>query len=268
MLPERHRQRLLWEYRLRRLVVGTSSQREFRRLEHRGAATNTNDPPVGVRVRVLDGRPVWVRPGTTDASTLVDTFWWAYHLPPKEMDLGQMHTIWDLGSNVGFTVAHFAQLCPAARVVGVELDGTNAAMARTNVTPWAERCEVVQAGVWTEDGTVSYRRDQGQEYGFRVAPLIQDDSEPNASAPALSLNSLLAEKGRGRIDFVKMDIEGAESRVLRENTEWAASVTAIKVEIHDPYSVPDCIADLHRLGFDTRADDKHPACVVGVRRPG
>ena len=64
---------------------------------------------------------------------------------------------------------------------------------------------------------------------------------------------------------MKMDIEGAERRVLRENTEWAASVHAIKVELHPPYSVSDCSADLQKLGFKTAVDRKHPACVIGTR---
>lgn len=266
LVPEGIRQRLLWALRVRRMLVGGSSQRAFRRLEDVPVGAGAAVTPVALRIRALAGRSVSVRPGTTDLTTLIDTFWWAYHLPPETLDRSEMRVIWDLGSNVGFTVAHLAQVCPASHVVGVELDSDNAAMATSNTAPWSDRCTVVQAGIWIEDGTLAYRQDPGQEYASRIEPLIQDASlAPNASAPALSLNTLLRREASPRIDYIKMDIEGAESRVLRENTEWAEAVRAIKVEIHEPYSVASCIADLEALGFDAAPDTKHHACVVGTR---
>lgn len=266
LIPRALRERLLAVGLLVRIVPDWRSYRRFRRLEKVTTSDGERQPLASVRVRALAGRSVVLRPGTTDPATLIDTFGWAYHLPPAELDRRGFQTIWDLGSNVGYTVAHLAQLCPSAHIVGVELDADNAAVARLNIAPWGERCELIQAAVWTEDGTLNYRREVGQEYGFRVAPLASEGSEPNASAPAISLNTLLQRDSAGQIDYVKMDIEGAESRVLRENTEWAASVQAIKVELHQPYSVSDCSADLQKLGFQTIADRKHPACVIGTRR--
>jgi hypothetical protein len=67
------------------------------------------------------------------------------------------------------------------------------------------------------------------------------------------------------IDYVKMDIEGAEREVLRSNTEWAERVRCIKVEVHHGYSKDDCIADLQRLGFQAYPDATHFICVVGIR---
>ena len=265
LIPRPVRERLLAVTRLLRLVPDRRSYREFRRLEKIAAGEGEAQPLASLRIRALSGRSVAVRPGTTDLTTLVDTFGWVYHLPPEELDRRSLRLIWDLGSNVGYTVAHLAHLCPAARIVGVELDADNAAVARMNIAPWSDRCQLIHAAVWIEDGTLSYRRVAGLEYGLRVAPLADDDSEPNATAPAISLNTLLLRDSPAQIDYVKMDIEGAESRVLRENTEWAASVRAIKVEIHSPYSVSDCSADLQRLGFQTIADSKHHACVIGTR---
>jgi hypothetical protein len=67
------------------------------------------------------------------------------------------------------------------------------------------------------------------------------------------------------IDFLKMDIEGAEAQVLRVNTDWARRVRCIKVEVHGPYTVEDCVRDLQALGFTARPDRKHPAGVVGLQ---
>jgi FkbM family methyltransferase len=268
LIPEETRQRLLSAAIRQRILVDASSRQTFRRLEQARANGPVQRDPLALRVRALGGETVWVRPGTTDVTTLVDTFWWAYHVPPAHTDRGGVRLIWDLGSNVGFTVAHFAAICPQASVVGVELDAGNAAMATRNTAAWSRRCEIVQAGAWVEDGTLSYRQDPGDEWGFRVAGAIHDEAvAPNATAPAISLNTLLSRGPADRVDYVKMDIEGAESRVLREHTEWAAAVRAIKVEVHEPYTVADCVADLAALGFAATVDTRHHACVVGTRAP-
>ena len=39
----------------------------------------------------------------------------------------------------------------------------------------------------------------------------------------------------------------------------------LTVEVHEPYTVEDCARDLEALGFETRVDPRHWACVIGVR---
>jgi hypothetical protein len=53
-------------------------------------------------------------------------------------------------------MADFVVRYPHARVIGVELDDVNAALARRNVEPWADRCHVVNAAVWSVDGDAWY----------------------------------------------------------------------------------------------------------------
>ena len=62
--------------------------------------------PLTVQPRALGGAPLLVRPGTTDAQVLDDTFVGLYHLPP--IDLPDGAVVLDLGGNVGYTAAHFA----------------------------------------------------------------------------------------------------------------------------------------------------------------
>jgi len=147
-----------------------------------------------------------------------------------------------------------------ARIIGVELDADNAALCRENVRPWADRCKLVEGAAWSADGEVMYERRRGCEQGFHVTR-----QHGNATAPAISLNTLLGRHGWDRVDFVKMDIEGAEQQVLRRATEWAERVRSIKVEVHGAYTMNDCAGDLRALGFDTRFDDRHWAAVIGQR---
>jgi FkbM family methyltransferase len=198
-----------------------------------------------------------VRPGTSDPATVWETFARGYHLPPRE--LGAPRTVWDLGANIGLTMAHFACRFPHARVLGVELDEENVALARRNVAPWADRCELIHAAVWLTDGEVHYRGWPGGTSNYQVSGLAD-----GTSVRALSLATLLREHG-GPVDYLKMDVEGAECELLRDGTGWATEVRCLKVELHGDYGVDDCEADLRRLGFKTRRDSDHWACVIGQR---
>jgi FkbM family methyltransferase len=199
---------------------------------------------------------------------LPDTFLPAEHLPPRELEPTSVRTIWDLGANVGASMAHLAVLHPQARVLGVELDEQNAALCRRNIAPWSDRCELIVGAVWTADGEVPYRRDGLDALSFRVEEGAASGAD--GTVPAYSLDTLLARQGGGTVDFVKMDVEGAEQAILREHTGWAEHVRAIKVEVHEPYTVEACVADLERLGFRAWPETAHRGTtgkppVIGVR---
>jgi FkbM family methyltransferase len=183
----------------------------------------------------------------------LDTFVGGYHRPPG--DLSPM-TIVDLGSNIGLTLADLAARHPRATIVGVELDDGNAAIAERNVETWRDRCTVVRAAVWTDEGEITYELTPGREYAARIG-------HGGRSTRSVSIGSLTADLPA--IDYLKMDIEGAEEHVLRANTGWAAKVVCIKVETHPPYTRDDCTRDLTALGFTATIDEHHTRAVLGHR---
>lgn len=216
--------------------------------------------PLKVHVRSLGGASVEIRPNTSDREVLWATFVGQHHLVPAEIDPRTVRVIWDLGANIGLTAAHFAERHLAARVYAVELSATAADAAVSNTRPWSDRCTVIHGAVWYEDGHVPFHAAPGNEEAAHVVESVADATD---HAPAFALNTLLAE--HDQVDYVKMDIEGAERQVLRRNTEWARRVRSIKVEVHQPYSVAECRADLEALGFQTRLELSHWASVVGLK---
>jgi FkbM family methyltransferase len=246
---------------LRLAYVGvrvTSDRTSLRTYARLARARDRGGAPARLRLRPLGGREVLVRPGTSDLGTVWGTFARRYHLPPPE--LGPPDTIWDLGANIGLTMGHFAHLFPRARVLGFELDEDNVALARRNVAAWADRCEVIHAAVWATDGEVRYQG-WGGTSNYQVT-----GGEDGTLVRAVSLAEMARERG-GPVDYVKVDVEGAERELLRDGTGWADAVRCLKVELHGDYSVQEGEADLRRLGFEAWQDPDHWACVVGLRRP-
>lgn len=248
-----------------RVANDTTSYRELMRLREIDAHTSEGETEVELRIGRLAGRPVWVREGTADVDTLWDVFVHGYHLPPARVQRRGMHLVWDLGANIGLTMADMALRWPEARVVGVELDAANAALARRNLEPWDDRCELIEAAVWPADGETWYHRWPGATSAYYAHEPTPGEEPQGPVVPTLSLDTLLERCGGGPVAFVKMDVEGAERDLLRENTGWATRVGCIKVEVHGDYAPDDCVADLERLGFDARRDRRHEAAVVGLR---
>ena len=216
-------------------------------------------PVVAVSLPALGGESVRLRPGTSDTRVVDDTFWGRYHLPPPS--LASPGTVVDLGSNIGLTMVDFAYLFPGARVVGVELDAENVAMSRQNLARWSDRCMVLHGAIWSSDGQVAYERETGEAWAYRVG---RDDDGERVVVRARTLDSVLdAAFPNEQVDFLKVDIEGAEQELFAAGGRWPERVRALKVETHPPYSVRACLADLKRLGYDAEPDDAHWAAVVG-----
>lgn len=248
-----------------RVTAGPRSFLTYLRISRPGRHEGSGGRVVRVRLRPLNGRDVRLRPSTSDADTVWGTFAGRYHLPPAE--LPDPRLIWDLGANIGLTMADLATRFPAARIVGVELDRENAELARANLRPWADRCEVLEGAVWPVEGELRYHHLAGGTSGHHVADLPAGAGGPGVrSARAISPATLLALAGpEAVVDYAKVDIEGSERELLRSGTAWAARVRTITVEVHDPYTAADCERDLRALGFTTRADSRRRQCVVGVR---
>lgn len=233
--------------------------------------TRTDHAEIDVRLDLLGGERVRIRPGTADVWTVLDLVP-PRHMPPRQAPPPRY--AWDLGANIGLSMAHMAVVFPDVRVVGIELDAVNAELCRRNIAPWADRCEVIEGAVFSREGEFTYHHTDGMEVGYRIDAGAGPSGAERRRTRAITLNSLLERDDAPEvIDYVKMDIEGAEREVLRERVEWADRVRCIRVELHPPYTVDECLTDLRALGFDAWREDGPLAegagvPVTAVRPPG
>lgn len=261
----RQRRVRIWHSRVRMVVAAFRlfstplDAVRFLRLKRVRHATGDRMP---LRLRGLGGATVWLRPGTTDADTLWNTFFHGYHLPPA--DLPPPRVIVDLGANAGYTCCHYAALFPAARIVGLELDRDNLELARANTERLGDRCRIEHGAAWIEDGRVSYAGTA--EDAFHVAPaVVSGAAPPLPEAPSWTLRTLFDRHGLDAIDFLKMDVEGAEGPLLTAGQSWLGAVRALKIELHGETSIGRAAELLAQHGFRCETDDRHWASVVARR---
>jgi len=114
--------------------------------------------------------------------------------------------ILDCGSNIGLSVLYFKTIYPKARVWAFEPDATNYELLTKNIASnHLENVIAAAAAVWTMDGQINFSGN-GSE-----ASRIDENGASN-SVPCMRLKNLLS--SFEQIDFLKMDIEGGEYKVL------------------------------------------------------
>lgn len=214
-----------------------------------------------VQIRVKETEfPLYCRPNTTDAQVLWDTFYRKYHLPP--LKLGDNPVIVDLGSNVGYTIAHLAFLYPKSKIYGVEMNHENFLVAQKNVENLGSKITLINCAIWYQNGVITYGGDAAWGYS------IMSNKDGNSKqSTARTIDSIIDEYGIQKIDYLKMDIEGAEKFVLQNLKKWIGCVKSMKVEIHPQADFEECKKILQDEGFDCRKDTLSTLpCIIAVRK--
>jgi FkbM family methyltransferase len=207
-----------------------------------------------VPMRVLDGEPLWVRPGSSDLVNAISYYSTGAYLPPPIVDEGEATAICELGTNIGAALAALGTRYPRARLVGLEADSDNARVAERNLSRFGDRASVVQSAVWSEEADlVIDRTSEHGEHGFLVRPRGPDDPADASSMRAITVERVLDEFGPGKtIDYMHVSIEGSEPQVLSSAHGWPERVRTLRVELH-PYfgfGAEQCIGQLTALGYD------------------
>jgi len=139
----------------------------------------------------------------------------------------------DAGANVGLASLYFLRRFPQARVISIEPDPENFAIAQKNLAPFGDRCHLVNAALWSTAGTLFISRGtfrDGRHWATQTLPLQAAGEE---TVQARTIKSLTNEFRFPRVDLLKMDIEGAEVSVFGlGDTSFLGNTQVCAVECH------------------------------------
>ncbi len=185
--------------------------------------------------------------------------------------------ILDCGANVGLASLFFKRRCPSARITAYEADPALFKILRANLDAnRAADVETVHAALWTADGRVTFQAD-GSDSGM-IGTLSGAVGGTAVDVPSLRLRDLIERDPNGRIDLLKLDIEGAEDAVLADCEPALARVRAMVLDLHefDPRhrQAPRVLELLTRTGFTYAVDEfvpqpwRPPVSLPGTPFPG
>lgn len=190
---------------------------------------NLNDKVSTIKMRTYSG----------DIDIFYEIFWRkVYEIPFKLKN--DVKVIVDLGAHIGFASIYFLTKHPNAKIYAVEASKENFDLLKKNIENF-RNIIIKNAAIYTQDGSVKFN-DNGFSYNSKL-------STEGTAVNAISMNSLIKANNIEKIDLLKIDIEGAEKLILRENNSWLEHVESIIIEIHDDYTIEHLKIDLESFGF-------------------
>jgi FkbM family methyltransferase len=133
----------------------------------------------------------------------------------------------DAGANIGASVVYFAGNFPKSRIVAIEPERNNCEMLRTNCS--GLNFELLEGGIGAVAGE-SFLNDPGRgDWSFRL------DAHGEYPVPVFAAAAIVAAAlARGDVPFIfKIDIEGGEADLFREDTAWVSAFPLLIIELHD-----------------------------------
>jgi FkbM family methyltransferase len=169
--------------------------------------------------------------------------------------------ILDCGGNLGLASLFLKRRFPSARITAYEADPALFSMLRANLDAnGAADVETVHAALWTTNGRVTFQA-EGSDSGM-IGTLSGAVAGTAVDVPSLRLRDLIECDANGRIDLLKLDIEGAEDAVLADCEPVLHRVGAIVMDLHefDPVDrqAPRVLELLARNGFIYAVDEFVP----------
>lgn len=146
--------------------------------------------------------------------------------------------ILDLGANIGLSILHHKKFHPDAQITAFEADPVIFGYLKRNLEANHIRdVTLINKAAWDQNGTVSFWSEGAD--GGRVDIEMGAQSREPTIVDTVDIAEALSGQ---RFDFIKIDIEGAELRVLPRCRDFMAKAKAAFVEFHAPIDQP------HRLG--------------------
>jgi FkbM family methyltransferase len=176
----------------------------------------------------------------------------------EELQFLRMHVrdggvLVDVGANVGTYALALAQNVGAhGKVIAIEPHPvTHTRLAFNTAASRFAQVKLVQAAAGADDGELLIETD-GDNLG--ASHIVASDSSGKAiKVPSLRLQRILDEAGVGRVDALKIDVEGFEDRVLTgffgdaPPSLWPRAVVIEHLSRDEWQS--DCIADMVARGY-------------------
>ena len=154
--------------------------------------------------------------------------------------------ILDCGSNIGLSIIYFKTLFPKSEIIGFEPDSSIYKLLEHNLKIFnLDDVVIEKQAVWSSETTVDFYNEGAD--GGRLAEEVNTALRENVKT--VRLRKYLQRK----VDFLKIDIEGAEVEVIEDCRDYLCNVNNIFIEYHSfvksPQSLSLILNTLETNGF-------------------
>lgn len=133
----------------------------------------------------------------------------------------------DCGAHIGLSVLYIKKICPSAHVIAFEPDKRNFDLLQKNVESHGlQNVELKNEAVWNRDTFLDFMQD-----GNMSSKIVQPEEVAAVKVRAVRLKKIINRK----IDFLKIDIEGAEYAVIKDISDNLRYVNNFFIEYHGTF---------------------------------
>lgn len=194
------------------------------------------------RCSALFGKPIQI----------TNNFWHLHSL--KEIFLDEVYKfssesvnpiIIDCGANIGLSIIYFNQIFPLSKIIAFEADQQIYGKLETNLSSFNILNAVTHnKAIWTEDAILNFNAK-----GNLGGTIDLEFSEVTVAGGSFTKvhSTRLKPYLTDRVDFLKIDIEGAEFEVLNDCAENLTNVSKIFVEYHSSPSKKQNLSALIKI---------------------
>jgi FkbM family methyltransferase len=140
---------------------------------------------------------------------------------------GRTPLIIDCGGNIGLAAKYFADEYPSAKVVSIEPNAGNVEAARRNCSGY-NNITVDQAAIGPSSGFVEIDNQDAEANAYRVSV-----TDRTSGIKMKTVTDIASEFDRCSLFIVKIDIEGFEADLFRDNIGWIDDCYVMIIELHD-----------------------------------
>ncbi len=136
----------------------------------------------------------------------------------------------DCGAHIGLSVIYLKQQHPGARILAFEPDKTNFSLLQKNISSFGlTNIDLRNEAVWKENTTLRFAQEGSMSSKIETNG---DAASNNSQVTATRLLDVMTRK----VDFLKLDIEGAEYEVLKDISSKLGLIENMFIEYHGLFS--------------------------------
>ncbi|MFB6145274.1 MAG: FkbM family methyltransferase [Candidatus Nanohaloarchaea archaeon] len=178
-------------------------------------------------------------------------------------ELDKNDVFWDVGANIG--VYSLLAAAEAESVYAFEPHPLNYSRLQENIDLNNSDVEAIQAALSDRDGPTNLSVD-GEDVGFGTHSLTSDSGREIEVRESKG-GTLISEQGLAPPTVVKIDVEGAEEKVLSGMAELLEDCRLVYCEAHDQEKSEGVAEMLESLNFDVKRMDTEKLFLRAERNP-
>lgn len=163
--------------------------------------------------------------------------------------------IYDCGANIGLAIYYYKTLYPNARVVAFEPWAPAYECARRNIerNGWSD-VAIYPVALYDFDGMLALNVPEDNSIGATLTSRCREGSDAPVSETAVECRRLSGYMTGEPVEFLKLDVEGVEKKVLFELGDQLQNVKRLFCEYHygktvEDNSLAEILTLLERRGF-------------------